>query len=51
MRRPEITPPAAPIIWRRSEVPESVYDNLVAAIQEGLPLLHDYVAVKEAGAG
>ncbi len=35
-----------------NEVPESVYDNLVAAIQEGLPLLHDYVAVrKNAGAG
>ena len=30
-----------------NEVPESVYDNLVAAIQEGLPLLHDYVAVRK----
>lgn len=30
-----------------NEIPESVYDNLVAAIQEGLPLLKEYVAVRK----
>ena len=30
-----------------NEIPESVYDNLTEAIQEGLPLLHEYVSVRK----
>ena len=30
-----------------NEIPESVYDNLTEAIQEGLPLFHEYVSVRK----
>lgn len=31
----------------RNNIPESVYDNLIAAIHEGLPLLQRYVALRK----
>lgn len=30
-----------------NEIPEAVYDNLLAAVEERLPLLHRYVAIKK----
>lgn len=34
-----------------NEIPESVYDNLVGAVHEGLPLLHEYVKVRKEALG
>lgn len=34
-----------------NEIPEKVYDNLLAAIEDGLPLLHDYVKLRKKSLG
>lgn len=34
-----------------SEIPESVYDNLIDAIEAGLPLLHEYVRLRKEALG
>lgn len=34
-----------------NEIPESVYDNLIETIHEGLPLLHEYVKVRKEALG
>ncbi|WP_367565416.1 oligoendopeptidase F [Lacrimispora sp.] len=34
-----------------NEVPEEVYDNLLQAVHEGLPLLHQYVSIRKKALG
>ncbi|EFC91602.1 oligoendopeptidase F [Dethiosulfovibrio peptidovorans DSM 11002] len=33
------------------DIPLSVYDNLIKAVREGLPLLHDYVSLRKSSLG
>lgn len=44
-------PSARAYYLAENEIPESVYDNLVDAVEEGLPYLHDYVSIRKKALG
>lgn len=44
-------PSARAYYLTENEIPESVYDNLLAAVHEGLPYLHDYVSIRKKALG